>query len=169
MNDPILPRLPPNLCPFKSKTQLFLWIGCALGRLSYVFLWVSCLLARLTIISPESYHNFTRFSTSFRQNIELEHLKKGSNHNSAFPQVPQKSRRSMGRRPSRLSVSRPISLSLSLSSCMCIYIYIYLYLYLYLSLYVYIYIYMMNIYIYIHTQTVYVCVYVCMYNIYIYI
>jgi len=42
---------------------------------SQFFLWVSCLLARFTGISPECHRN-----------VELEHLNKGDNHNSAFPQ-----------------------------------------------------------------------------------
>ena len=66
------------------------------GRLSYVSSWVSCVLARssrivqeITRISPEFHkihQNFTRCLPEFRQNIELEHLTKGDNHNSAFPQ-----------------------------------------------------------------------------------
>ena len=39
-----------------------------------LLLFVSCWLLRFTIISPQ-----------FRQNIALEHLEKGDNHNSALP------------------------------------------------------------------------------------
>ena len=75
--------------------------GLTVGRLSYVLLWVSCVLARSSRISPEFHRNFIRISPEFhrnftritrispevRQNIELEHLKKGDYHNSAFPQA----------------------------------------------------------------------------------
>ena len=49
------------------------------GRLSYVFVWVSCFLNML-------YDDFASISPDFRHNISLEHLEKGDNHNSAFPQ-----------------------------------------------------------------------------------
>ena len=57
-----------------------------MGRLSYVLLWVSC-LARFAGFSSESLWKFTGNSPKFHQNIELEHLNKGDNHNSAFPQA----------------------------------------------------------------------------------
>ena len=38
-------------------------------------------------MSPELHQKFTGLSPEFRQNIELEHLKKEDNHNSAFPQA----------------------------------------------------------------------------------
>ena len=50
-------------------------------RLSYVcfrgFFFFSTLL-----------HNFTGISSEFRRNVELEYLKKGDSHNSAFSQTP---------------------------------------------------------------------------------
>jgi hypothetical protein len=49
--------------------------------------WVSCLLARFTGISLECHRNVAGKSPGFRRNIESEHLKKGDNHNSAFPQT----------------------------------------------------------------------------------
>ena len=60
------------------------------GRLSYVFLWVSCCFTRSSRISPKFCQNFTgitRVSPELCQNIELEHLKKEDNHNSAFPHL----------------------------------------------------------------------------------
>ena len=51
--------------------------------------WCPCLGTlhqNFIIISSE----FTGVSPAFRQNIELEHLKEGDNHSSAFPHVPGK-------------------------------------------------------------------------------
>ena len=60
---------------------------------------------KFTGISPEVHRN----SSSFRQNIELEHLKTGDSHNSAFPHL------------STLEIPR----------CLYLYIYIYIYTFLY--------------------------------------
>ena len=46
----------------------------------------SYVLARFARIAREFHRKFTGSSPEFRQNIDLEHLKKGENHNSAFPQ-----------------------------------------------------------------------------------
>jgi len=40
----------------------------------------------VTGMSPECHQNFTGASPECRRNIESEHLNKGDNHNSAFPQ-----------------------------------------------------------------------------------
>ena len=65
------------------------------GKAEFWLLWVSCCLTRSSTISPEFqtftgissevHQNFIGISPDFRHNIELEHLKKGDNHNSAFP------------------------------------------------------------------------------------
>ena len=60
-------------------------------------------LARVSQNFTRSHLNFIDISPEFRQNIELEHLKKGDNHNSAFPELaPKIVRRNLNR--STLSV-----------------------------------------------------------------
>ena len=73
----------------------------AVGRLSYVCCWASCVLARPSRIPPESHKKFTRMSPDVHQNSPEfprnfainspeyrigADLKRGYNHNSAFPQ-----------------------------------------------------------------------------------
>ena len=83
---------------------MYIYMGDTCGKAELWCFVGFLMLARFTIISPEFHHNFTgispefirnhrnvtiivtRISPEFRQNIELEHLKKGDNHNSAFPQ-----------------------------------------------------------------------------------
>ena len=57
-----------------GKAELWFFVG---------FLCASTLCQNFTGISPERIGN----SPDVCQNLELEHLKKGHNHNSAFPQV----------------------------------------------------------------------------------
>ena len=59
--------------------------GGLVGRLSYDLLHFLCFSTSCQNFT-RFHWNFTRMSPEFRQNVELEHLKKGNNHNSAFPQ-----------------------------------------------------------------------------------
>ena len=69
-----------------------------MGGLSYVFVvgfqCFNMLFKNFAAISPEFQQNSPEIhqkftgSPEFRQNFDLEHLKKGDNHNSAFPQTP---------------------------------------------------------------------------------
>ena len=100
----------------------------------FVLLWASLLIStlchKLTGFSQECHRNFTRISPEFHQsslechktktcvchNIESQHLKKGDNHNSAFPHVPDRKCCSLSRSLSlSLALSRSLSFSLSLS------------------------------------------------------
>ena len=110
--------------------------------------------------------NFTGISPQFCQNIELEHLKKEDNHNSAFPhhlatyKLQHRYCINRSRHASTL-VALPENQPQTEYAVHRIYIYIYIYIYMCSTcMYVCIYIYIG--YIYIHTD-VYVCTCIYMY------
>ena len=61
----------------------------SVGRLSYGLLWASCFFSGISPEFQQNSQDFTKIDPGsplyLFQNIELEHLKQGNNHNSAFP------------------------------------------------------------------------------------
>ena len=62
---------------FRTASFPLPWSRSSAGRLSYGFLWVSC-------CSNTLFQNFNGISPEFRQNIELEHIRRGDNRNSVL-------------------------------------------------------------------------------------
>ena len=106
-----------------------------------------CVVCGFPVFSRE----ITKISTEFHQN--LEHLKKGDNHNSAFPQA-------RGSQASRDDLAAVRQLGPALAAGMYIYIYIYIYIYVYTYLLIFVYLFInLSIHLFIHLS-IYIYIYI---------